>query len=264
MAITIAAQMAVVEALSAFDSFSLDLATNLAQFSIQARTKGPFKHAHTSVICDHSHPAEFCVCCYACAIQYGDNHRFATRIEDLCADLNITDVAVNELLPMFHYFRLARNSIVHANGRASEEFSDYDQTPELGISVGYWNKVTRKTAPDLPKPALGASISFTMAHAILASAVCYRIAQSLNRHAVQLLGIDGMVHMAAFFSLFAAQHEFRRSVHLKAEAAPSNFLANRYRVRRVVNHEIIQIAKRLNLWKDILQRAKAIYPQIKS
>ncbi len=115
----------------------------------------------------------------------------------------------------------------------------------------------------LPKPLVGSIIHLTMAHAILASGVCYRIAKALNKDAVKALGGDGLVHMSAFYSLFSTQHEFRRTKHLHPESSVNHFLSNRYRVKKVTNLEIIDIAKRLGIWTDITKRVRAIYPLMK-
>ncbi len=132
-------QMATVEAISAFDWFTLDQASNLAQFSPLLRATGPFNHAHTSVICDHADPVDLCICCQACATQYCNNHKLVVRLENMCRDLRISDIDIDNLLPLFHYFRLARNCVVHASGRASKEFVVHCQSTELDSGVAYWN-----------------------------------------------------------------------------------------------------------------------------
>jgi hypothetical protein len=256
------AQLSVVEALSAFDWFTIDLAANLAQFSSTLRKNGPFKHAHSAIVCDHKHPVEYCVCCRACAIQYGDNHKLAIRIQDLCSDLHLLDPAIEKLLPLFKYFRLVRNAVAHFNGIATSELVAHSQSSDLGNSLSYWDKVTRGAHPKLPELFSGLPIRVTMAHAILASAVCYRIAKALNRNSVSLVGPKGFVHMAAFYALFCSQHEFRSSQHDHPESAINYFLTKRYRVKAINNTEVIQIAKELGIWKDVKSRAKTIYPGI--
>lgn len=255
-------QMAVVEAVSAFDWFTLDYVAVLAQFSPDSRTSGPFNHAHTPVICDHNNPIDYCVCCRACAVQFCDNHKLHQRVESICAGLNIHQSDSSNLLPLFHYFRLARNCIVHASGRASKDFVVHSQSTGLSDSLSYWNSITRKPSPGLPAPPAGDIIPLTMAHAVLASGVCHRIAKAIDGQAGMWLGVEGFVHMAAFYSLFSAQHGYRRSHHDRPESAVSLFLS-RYRIKNVNNSEIRTIARRMGIWGDIVKRAKAIYPKMK-
>jgi hypothetical protein len=252
-------QLSIIEVVSAFDSFTLDFVENLTQFSSHLRSAGkPFNHAHTMVICDHANPVEFSRCCQAAAIQYCDNHRLYRRIEDLTNDLGITNPEIQSLLPFFHYFRLARNCFAHYGGRANKEIVEHSQSKSLTNSINHWNTATRKEAPKLPALSFGQPIELTLVHAILASAVCFKIAKELNYNATNLLGAEGFIHMSAFYSLFSAFHEYRRPSH-KHFYSPIMYFLARYRVSYTKREEVIEIAKKMGILQHIHRRAKAIY-----
>lgn len=251
-------EMSLVESLSAFDWYTAEVISELCQFSPKVR-ETKFTHAHTDSEYKPTKPIDYQKCCVSYGIQYSNNHRLATRLEQFGSDLEITSHCYLELLPLFHYFRLVRNCYAHYNGRIDKELENHIKNPRFSESLTYWNNLCSNLAPDLPVGIQGDKINFSNLNSIMSSAVCFELAKIINIKAVELLELDGIYSMAAFHSLLSTYHEFRKDNHRFPEGAVANFLSNRYSVKDVNTKEIPRELKRLEIWRHCFKRHGIIY-----
>ena len=155
---------------------------------------------------------------------------------------------INELLPLLTYFVIVRNCIAHRSGRASDELLQCAKGEKLKHSLSQWEASTRKPPPKLPTIEVGETIPLLPRHAVLASAVCYRIAFDSNNKLREFLGIRGFVYMAAHHAILA---DDRIGYNLaKTVRAAVNFaLTDRYHVVVDDAHESIAHLKAINRWE---------------
>ena len=248
----------IVQAFSGFEHYLTNVIADLAHFSEPGRNT-LFIHAHTDSEYKPTQPPEYSKCCISYAEQFAKNNVLSVRINELCDKLNIKDDIITNLLPLFEYFRNSRNCIAHLDGVVNKDFVESWENEELAKSINYWNMITRGKAPVLPEPIRGKKINFNITNSIMASAICFRISQLINKAAIALLGIKGFVHMAIYYSLFVEYHDYRSErISNSPEGAISNYLSNRYFVKKVSKQEVIDVAKELNLWKLSMTRFRLI------
>lgn len=245
---------AIVHAFSGFEHYLTNLISDIAHFSEKGNKK-LFVHAHTDSAYNPNNPPEYSVCCLAYAEQFSKNNVLAIRINELCDKLDIENEDIKKLLPLFEYFRNLRNCIAHLDGTANKDLVESWNNPDLQNSVIFWNQLNRNTSPTLLVPIRGKKVNLSLANSIMASAICYKIAQCINTEACKLLGEKGFVHMAAFNSLMIEYHIFRDIKAAKtSEGIISNYLAKRYYVKKIKTDEVIEQLKTLNLRKDCITR----------
>lgn len=169
---------------------------------------------------------------------------------------------IEYLLPLFDYFILARNCIVHRSGRASKAFVEHLESTLLGDCIEAWPSKPGKRLPQLPQVREGRDIPLFPRHAILFSEVCHRAAVEINSLLSGFLGVEGTVYMAAYHGLLADDH-----VQTNARRSPEqiiNFiLTDRCHVPVPDKYEVIQILKGLNKWKQCLTKYNKLYPNEK-
>jgi hypothetical protein len=256
-ATTIYSSMALVDAVSAFDWFLTSYVEDITQF-----TNGRyFVHAsHSAFTFVPGAAPENSHCCSAEAERYSFRKKLIVKISDICSEIGLMDPDINGLMDLFHYFRTMRNCIAHSNGYANSQLDLMSKSSALSTSIAYWNSINRKASPVLPVFNDGDKIELGIYISIYASAVCLRIANRLNYHAVNnLLASNGMSLMASFYALFIKSHPFRKAKYRNAEAAIAHFLAERYYVQGVTQAGVAQEMKRVNLWKEALERFEELF-----
>ncbi len=139
-------------------------------------------------------------------------------------------------LPLFEYFAWARNCIVHRSGRASKGLNQYAESASLKRCFDDWNNWNNglrkgRRLPPLPLLTPGDELPFVPKHAILASEVCRRIAVDGNQRLVNLLGIEGIVNMAAYHSILSDGSARANARKKTPEATLNHILVTRYRVK---------------------------------
>ncbi len=251
------------QAFSGFELYMTHLIAILAQFSILRNDT--FKHAHTTSIYNEKNPPSFANCCFSYAEQYAKNNVLANRLIKLQQDLNISDPIINELLPLFDFFRLLRNCIVHLDGIANKDLKEFSETETLQKSFSYWNKnFGKERSPSLPKIERGKAIEITPPQTIFSSAVNYKIAQILDRKAVHILGNTGMSWMACYYALLIDEHIYRDSLVSRSPENIVNFyLASRYLIQETNGEETIQELLNCGVWKSAIARHIYLYPKNK-
>jgi hypothetical protein len=256
---TMFCNMAVVRAVAAFDDFTISLIIDAVEFSDAIRASAAFSHAHTP-IASSPNGCTRAGCCHAHAEKYVRRSDLSERIEALGDHFGWnSDKQIVDLLPLWHYFRRARNRIVHGDGTAGEGLAEYAETPEVISAFSAWNRVhSRKRAPALPSFASDEVIAFEPRHAILAQSVQYAIAKRLNPYVVATLKDDGMVAMAVYYGLFAKQHPYRTARQRTIEGAVNHFLS-RYRVTEISEQATKLKLNALGLRAGARLRFKEIY-----
>jgi hypothetical protein len=252
----------VVQSFSGFEFYLTHLIADLAHFS--PLKESTFKHAHTDSKYNPNDPPSFPRCCFAYAEQFAVNNALWTRISELKDKLGIKDKNLDALMPLFDYFRSMRNCIAHLEGMADKDFIEVADSAELKAGYIFWNKnYARGKAPALPVVERGTKININVTHTIFASAVNYEIGRIFNAKAVELLGIDGIVEMACYYALLVDKSDFRNDRKVgSADGAVSNFLSNKYFVKEVSSEKTIAALKKLNLWKQSIERYEVLAKKV--
>jgi hypothetical protein len=161
--------------------------------------------------------------------------------------------------PLYDYFTVARNCIVHRSNRASPALIDLAESEVLGASHAAWPRREGTRLPKLPTINLGRDIPFQPRHAILASSVCYAIAKYLNRQLVDAIGESGLIYMAAHYSLLSDER-----VELKAkksaEVVVRHMVVDRYRMKDVSVSDAVNALKQMDKWKACRLAYQRHYP----
>ena len=243
-----------VQAFAGFEHYLNNLIIDISHFSERGRNE-IFVHAHTDSNYNPNKPPSYSKCCSAYAEQFSKNNVLSVRVTELCDKLNISKTEINKLLPLFDYFRNIRNCIVHLNGTVNKDLIESWEHPSLIESIAYWNSLSRKNAPALLEPIRGEKINLNLTNSIMASALCFKIAQLINSQTSSILGHDGFIHMAAYYSLLIDAHEYRSERKSNTpEGTVSNYLTNRYFVKDFTTPEFVDKLKSMNLWKYCRKR----------
>jgi hypothetical protein len=243
-----------VQAFAGFEHYLTNLIADIAHFSEKGRIE-IFVHAHTDSDYNPNKPPEYSKCCLAYAEQFAKNNVLYVRVSELCDKLEISKNEINKLLPLFDYFRNIRNCIVHLNGTANKDLIESWEDSTLKDSIGYWNSISRKDAPALFEPTRGKKVELNLTNSIMASALCFKIAQLINNQIPEILGTKGYIHMAAYNSLLVDFHEYRDERKSNTpEGVVSNYLTNRYFVKDYSTPEFVDVLKSMNLWKHCRKR----------
>jgi hypothetical protein len=167
---------------------------------------------------------------------------------------------IEYLLPLYDYFILVRNCVVHRSGRASKALVEKAGSRSLTDCIEAWPSKPGKRIPQLPQLQEHQDIPLLPRHAILFSEVCQRAAKEIDSLLVGFLGVDGMVYMAAYHGLLAndrSQINARRS----PEQIVNLMLTERCHVQVSHKYEVIQFLKKLDLWRQCRARYNKLYPK---
>jgi hypothetical protein len=182
----------------------------------------------------------------------GDEESRNVSLSALYHQLGWDKRGIEPLMPLFDYFVLVRNSIVHRSGRASAALSVAAQKTELATCTKRWHRSTGKRLPSLPTINTGKDVALLPRHAVLASEVCYRIALDVNVRLRAFLAEEGLVYMAAYHCLLS-KDPIATNARSSAEAVINVALTGRYRVRLEDRHEAVTFLKSMGEWKACLE-----------
>lgn len=171
------------------------------------------------------------------------------KIPSVAARVGIDPSPLAYLMPFHRYFTLARNCIVHRNGRATHEFEEFAASPELRDCHSGWITKRGSPMPALPNVIAGAEIDWLPRHTILCLAVYYAAAKYLNDQMVILMGMKGLTYMAAHYVIFDADTVATRH-HRRVEVAIKTVLHNRYRYSEIDNNQLIAALKAMGKWQS--------------
>lgn len=176
----------------------------------------------------------------------------------LCKKLGWDVKPLDFLLPIFDYFSIARNCVVHRAGRASEAMVKHANSQSLRDCIAGWPCDGGKSLPALPKVETDREIAFMPRHAVLASIVCHQAAIHLNVRLINVLGERGVVYMAAYHTLLGDDRIPRRN-EKSAVRLIDYALGGRYRVSEFTAEQTISLLKEMGRWKQCLSRFQSLY-----
>jgi len=169
---------------------------------------------------------------------------------------------IQYLLPVYDYFTLARNCVVHRAGRASDTLIEVASSSLLRDCLENWPSRPGKILPQLPQIQRGHDTPFLPRHAILFSEVCQRAAREIDARLLEYLGVDGIVYMAAYHGLLA-DDRIKTSARRSPEQIINLMLTQRCRVAVPDKYEVIGILKRLNTWNRCRSKYNKLFPNAK-
>lgn len=171
------------------------------------------------------------------------------KIPSVAARVCIDPAPLAYMMPFHRYFTLARNCIVHRNGRATDEFEEFAASTKLRDCHSRWVTKRGTSMPALPNIVAGAEIDWLPRHTILCLAVYYAAAKYLNDQMVIQMGPNGLAYMAAHYVLFDADTVALRT-HRRVEVAIRTVLHNRYRYRELDNNQLIAALRAMGKWQS--------------
>jgi len=157
------------------------------------------------------------------------------------------------------YIILARHCVAHRAGRASPAISKLTRSAGFTGSMTSWRSRRNRPAPQLPPIVVDKEIEFLPRHSIFASSICYEVASVINARLVALLGKEGIVYSAAYYSLIS-DDPIRINGVKTPQALINQLLFNRYRLKDVRSSECTAILKKLNRWQVCRDRFAELYP----
>lgn len=167
---------------------------------------------------------------------------------------------IDKYRPLFDLFQECRNCVAHREGIANTKLVKIAYGDELSRCNNNWPYSTaNKHLPDWPEFKNGSPIHLSPKHAILASTVCCSIAKYINTQTVQLLGSNGMIHMAVYYSLFCDEHLFRQKHSRTALNAVTYFLDGRYYSKNLSPEFVAKSIRQLKLNKKAAARHSELY-----
>ena len=174
--------------------------------------------------------------------------------ERIGADLD----GVKFLLPLYVYFRVARNCIAHRDAIASGAAEDLSRGDGIRDALEAWPDHTDDMrVPEILPLKEGAEILFTHRQALSNSSILRLIAMDANEKALTILGVEGVVYAAAkrLLSIPSANDpEIRRSM----PATINYILSDRYRVRNVDSLGASRILSSLGMSKRCERRFQSL------
>ncbi|WP_375600354.1 hypothetical protein [Devosia sp. Naph2] len=226
-------QAGVVRAFSAFDVFFSDLEADLERWRVFRGNKKPGDDA-----------ADL------------DEEGFADPAKVLYRRVGGRTSGFDDfLLPLYQYFRRARNCIAHRDGIASAALVSDSSSEGIVASLKAWRSRTGEmTQPELIPVQVGTPIEFTHKQAIACSSILRLVAKDISSHAVQRLGRAGMVYLAARRLLWEELPLIDLSVHNSASAAVGHLLDTRYRAGGFEQHEIQRSLRELGFTTECNKR----------
>ena len=221
-------QAGVVRAFSAFDLFMDETAADLTRWSAFSGDSQ-----------------------WVCRADAGEPDRAARFYQTISG----TPAAVEFLWPVYRYFRFVRDCIVHRDGVASAAVEGASNDPQLADALTAWiDRTGDMTAPQIVPVQAGALIDLNHRHAISASSVLRLIVLDINRQALRLLGVQGLVYLAAHRTFLDEEPldsagSFRSMLHVL-----NWVLSDRYRVRGVSGVATSRVLRELGLMEECAQK----------
>jgi hypothetical protein len=212
----------------------------------------------TDAISEHSRYSGFCGKPTATRAQSIEDEESGDPLRSLYGSLRWDIQPIEYLLPLYDFFTLSRNCVVHRSGRANGALLHHRHSAILRKCLDNWPSRPGKKIPQLPPVEKGQDITFLPRHAILFSEVCQRAAIEIDSQLVRFLGVEGTVYMAAYHSLLADNR-----VLLGARRSPEQvvnlMLTERCHVRVTDNYEVIAALKKLGVWSRCRSRYGSLY-----
>jgi len=97
--------------------------------------------------------------------------------------------------PLYRYYRLSRNCIAHRNAVVSPALADASADPALQVAKTSWCQITHELSePPVKVLTSGKKMEFTHQDAIFCSSLSRGIALQINKLALDIMGLNGLVY----------------------------------------------------------------------
>jgi hypothetical protein len=162
-----------------------------------------FEDFLSNVLSDHSRFSDFAQKKKSPAAAGEEENEDRERLRPLFNSLQWDIKPIDYLLPLYDYFVIVRNCVVHRSGRASPALVERAASSALAQCIECWPSKPGKTIPELPLIQAGHDIPLLPRHVILFSEVCQRIALHINSRLLEFLGVQGLVYLATHHALLS-------------------------------------------------------------
>ena len=149
-------------------------------------------------------------------------------------------------LTVTEYFQTVRNCLAHRDGRASPSLSALSKLPEMAAA---YSSFTRRASKELHVFTVDEKISIHPKVAIFYSYITRRIAMSVDRQLLDLVGEPGFINMAVAH-VFSKERPIRSHAYKSPEAVINSALTGRYRASSVgSNADTVKMLRKIGLWQ---------------
>ena len=131
---------------------------------------------------------------------------YGTTALKLFAKFNWSTKNIEYLLPVYHFYNVARHCIVHQMGKANKELIKLSVSDDFLNAIKNWPTVIpggQLSAP--PTINDNRKINLNPHHAITYSDVCYRLAKEINGRLVEMVGYKYIVKFVAINRILKAE-----------------------------------------------------------
>lgn len=113
---------------------------------------------------------------------------------------------IEYLLPVYHFYNVARHCVVHQMGVANKELIELSTSNEFLKAIENWPTVVYGTQLS-PPPVVNSDRKLDLRphHAITYSDVCYRLASEINRKLIETIGYEHIVKSVAVKRVLEAE-----------------------------------------------------------
>lgn len=152
-------------------------------------------------------------------------------------------LGIDFCLPVFSYYQSARNCIVHRDGLASRALAKSATAEALGATLTDWVKLTGEYGPlKLKLFEQDDAISLDYFDSILCYSVLRRLAQDIDKQAINRMGIDGLTFRAVRHMQTKWRSDEAEEIHSTATKSVASHLA---RFNRVIGSNWRSVEPRL-------------------
>ncbi|NAR73915.1 hypothetical protein [Acinetobacter haemolyticus] len=105
---------------------------------------------------------------------------------------------IEYLLPVYHFYNIARHCVVHRMGKANKELIELSASSDFLEAIENWPTVIpgNQLSPP-PTININKKIDLRPHHAITYSDVCYRLASEINKKLIEMVGYEYIVKSVA-------------------------------------------------------------------
>ncbi len=105
---------------------------------------------------------------------------------------------IEYLLPVYHFYNVARHCVVHQMGKANKELIELSTSSDFLDAIENWPTVNpgKQLSPP-PTVKDNQKIDLRPHHAITYSDVCFRLASDVNRKLIEMVGYEYIVRFVA-------------------------------------------------------------------
>jgi hypothetical protein len=191
-------------------------------------------------------------------IDENEDNEDADRLSRFYRRIGESRAAIEFAWPIYRYFRLARDCIVHRQAIVSHALEELQNSSDLKTAIENWPAGVGGERLSVPTQSFEITLPFTHKEAIIASTVLRLIGKHINALAVNRLGINGVVYLAARRALLDRTLQIHDRNTGSALALVNWVLSDRYRVIDVNPSETRAILRELGIWEQCLRTYESL------